>query len=47
MTFTLPLPEGRDRLRVALGGSSRPAAILRIDLQGATAEREALAAVTP
>ena len=47
VTFTLPLPEGRDRLRVALGGSSRPAAILRIDLQGATAEREALAAVTP
>src|SRR5438132_140124 len=48
VTFTLPLPEGRDRLRVALGGSSsRPAAILRIDLQGATAEHEALAVVTP
>src|SRR2546428_5159815 len=45
VTFTLPLPDGRDRLRVALGGSSsRPTAILRIDLQGATAEREALAA---
>jgi len=48
VTFTLPLPEGRERLRVALGGSSsQPAAILRIDLQGATAEREALAVVTP
>ena len=47
VTFSLPLPEGRDRLRVALGGSSRPVAILRIDLQGATAEREALAAVNP
>src|SRR5712691_1183596 len=48
LTFTLPLPEGRDRLRVALGEpSSRVAAILRIDLQGATAEPEALAVVTP
>src|SRR5216683_2713784 len=35
VTFTLPLPEGRDRLRVALGeSSSRAAAILRIDLPG-------------
>src|SRR5438132_1289457 len=47
VTFSLPLPEGRDRLRVALGGSSRPVAILRIDLQAATAEREALAAGNP
>src|SRR5438552_447311 len=47
VTFTLPLPDGRDRLRVALGGSPRPIAVLRIDLQAATAEREALAAVNP
>ena len=46
VTFTLPLPDGRDRLRVGL--SETPAtAILRVDLQAATVEREALAAVTP
>jgi serine/threonine protein kinase len=43
VTFTLALPEGRDRLRIALGSR----AILRLDLQNATAEREALATVTP
>jgi hypothetical protein len=48
LTFTLPLPEGRGRLRVALGEPlSRAAAILRIDLQDATAEPDAIAAVTP
>ena len=46
VTFTLPLPDGRDRLRVGLG-EARATAILRVDLQAATAEREALAAVTP
>lgn len=47
VSFTLPLPEGRDRLRVALGAPSREAAILRLDLQRATAEQEAFAAVAP
>ena len=48
VTFTLQLPDGRDRLRVSLGEpSSRAATTLRIDLQGATAEREAVAVVTP
>ena len=48
VTFTLPLPDGRDRLRVSMGKpSSRAATTLRIDLQGATAEQEALAVVTP
>ncbi len=42
--LTLALPESRDRIRVALGEPSR-GAVLRIDLQGATAEQEALAAV--
>ena len=46
VTFTLPLPDGRNRLRVGLG-ETRATAILRVDLQAATAEREALAAVTP
>ena len=46
VTFTLPLLDGRDRLRIALG-EPRAVAILRIDLQGATAEREALAVVAP
>ncbi|HYV65679.1 MAG TPA: serine/threonine-protein kinase [Myxococcales bacterium] len=39
--FTLALPDGRNRIRVALGRS----AALRIDLQSATAEQEAHAAV--
>ena len=48
MTFSLPLPEGRGRLRVALGEPSfRAAATLRIDLQDATAQPDAFAAVTP
>jgi len=48
VTFTLPLPDGRDRLRVSMGGpSSRAASTLRIDLRSATAEQEALAVVTP
>ena len=42
--LTLSLPDGRDRIRVALGEPSR-AAVLRIDLQSATAEQEAFAAV--
>jgi hypothetical protein len=42
-TFTLALPDRGDRLRVALGSRT----ILRLDLQGATAEREALATVSP
>jgi class 3 adenylate cyclase len=46
VTFTLPLPDERDRLRVALG-EPRVAAILRVDLQGATAEQEALAIARP
>jgi hypothetical protein len=46
VTFTLPLPDARDRLRIALG-EPRAIAILRVDLQAATAEREALAAVAP
>ena len=46
VTFTLPLPDGRNRLRVGLG-ETRATAILRVDLQAATAEREALAVVTP
>jgi serine/threonine protein kinase len=41
-TFTLSLLHGGDRLRVALAG-----AIFRIDLQSATIEQEAFAAVTP
>ena len=45
-TFTLPLPDGRDRLRVALG-KPPSRTILRLDLQSATAEHEALATVTP
>jgi serine/threonine protein kinase len=43
VTFTLLLPDGHDRLRVALGANS----VLRLDLQAATAEREALASVAP
>ncbi len=46
-TFVLALPEGRDRLRVALGKPSSRAVTLRIDLQVATAEQEAIAALTP
>jgi Protein kinase domain len=42
--FTLALPDGRNRIRVALGEPSR-SAVLRIDLQGATAEQEAFASV--
>ena len=46
--FVLPLPDGRDRIRVAVGEPfSRTAAILRIDLHGATAEQEAVAVATP
>ncbi|HYY51551.1 MAG TPA: serine/threonine-protein kinase [Myxococcales bacterium] len=46
VTFTLLLPDGRDRLRVAYG-APRAAAVLRLDLRGATAEREALAVAAP
>jgi hypothetical protein len=46
-TFSVSLPAGRDRLRLALGDPRRPAAVLRIDLRSAIAEREALAATQP
>jgi len=46
VTFSVPVPQGRDRIRVALGGpSSRSALNFRIDLRSATVEPEALAAV--
>jgi len=46
VTFTLPLPDGRDRLRVALG-EPRTRTTLRLNLQAATAEHEAVATVSP
>jgi len=47
VSFTLPLPESRDRLRVALRAPTGVAAVLRLDLLRATAEAEAFAAVAP
>src|SRR5262249_8953656 len=47
VSFTLPLPEGRDRLRVSLRAPTGTAAVLRLDLLRATAEPEAFAAVVP
>jgi len=41
--FTLALPAGRERIRVALGADVH----LRLDLREATAEQEAFAAASP
>src|SRR5262249_31986194 len=46
-TLVLELPEGRRRFRVGLGKPSSRAVTLRIDLHAATAEQEAIAALSP